>query len=224
MIKYESPANTEPGMIRLALDAKGRLMALEARPPASRGPKTSTQDNAAKPPNWTALFAAAGLDPARFQPVAPQRTPPMAFDADMAWLGTFAEGRPEQIRVETASWEGRPVFFDITGDWQHGDTSAPAPFLPFFVVFLTLVLVAAAVARHNLQLGRGDRRGSRKNRFRCFPIRDVYLGPHRCPRWRASGNLFYSSKRCIGPRFPRECCGYSIWQLNRTPGATGRTH
>ncbi len=163
VIRYESPANTEPGMIRLALDAKGRLIALEARPAGSRGLRTTDPDKPAKPPDWTVLFAAAGLDPARFLPAAPQRTPPMAFDTNMAWMGTFAEGRPEQIRVETASWEGRPVFFDIRGDWQQEGPSAPVPpvFLaPFFVGAFALMLVGAAVARHNLQLGRGDRRGA----------------------------------------------------------------
>ena len=69
VIMYATPANSEPGMIRLALDAKGRLIALEARPSAFRGPSTLARDNQpndgpAKPPGWTALFSAAGLDPA----------------------------------------------------------------------------------------------------------------------------------------------------------------
>jgi hypothetical protein len=163
VILNATPANTEPGMIRLALDAKGRLIALEARPPASRGPSTG---NPAKVPDWAALFSAAGLDAARFTPVAPQITPPLAFDANMAWTGTFEEGRPEQVRLEAASWEGRPVYFDLRGDWQQPANAAaqmPALAVTAPLVFLVAVVLAgAAMVRHNLRLGRGDLRAASK--------------------------------------------------------------
>ena len=162
-ILYGTPANTEPGMIRLELDAKGRLIQLEARPPASRGPRA---DNPAKATEWAAVFSAAGLDPSRFTPAAPQATPPMAFDANMAWTGTFEEGRGEQLRLEAASWEGRPVYFALRGDWEQpanaaAQMSALLLAVPL-VVFVALVLGGVAMVSHNLRLGRGDLRAANK--------------------------------------------------------------
>jgi serine/threonine-protein kinase len=84
-IQYDSPPNLAPGMIRLGLDPKGRLIGLEARPPIRSDP-----DGAAKPSDWPLLFAAAGLDYARFVPSPPQEVPPMAIDSRAAWTGTFA--------------------------------------------------------------------------------------------------------------------------------------
>ncbi|HYL78735.1 MAG TPA: serine/threonine-protein kinase [Bryobacteraceae bacterium] len=158
VIDYNSPPNTEPGMIRLALDANGKLIALEARP---------LETEASGAPNWTALFAAAGLDPARFTPVSPTRVPPMAADTRMAWTGTYGEGRPEHVHVEAASWQGRPVFLDIDGDWRPQVSTAlpasgPPPVVQAVFNFLLVfgVVGGALVARHNLRIGRGDRQGA----------------------------------------------------------------
>ena len=153
-ITYGSPANSEPGMIRLILDAKGRLYALEARPePGARAqaPEAST--------DWSPLFAAAGLDLARFTPAPPQLIPPVAFDARMAWTGTFTEGRKEKVRLEAASWEGRPVYFNTSGDWQLSD-SVQGGTLPVFFLFIFILIGAGMVAWNNFRLGRGDRRGA----------------------------------------------------------------
>ena len=157
VVSYNAPANTEPGMIRLILDAKGRLFALEVRPPekgaTGQAPGASAFD-------WSSLFAAAGLDPARFTRATPERTPPMAFDARAAWVGTYAENRAEKLRVEAASWQGRPVYFNITGDWPEQAVPPGAFFVPF--LFLLIFVGAASVAWNNLRLGRSDRRGATK--------------------------------------------------------------
>jgi hypothetical protein len=152
-IAYGSPANTEPGMIRLILDAKGRLYVLEARPTGAsgKGPGAS--------PDWSSLFAAAGLDLTRFTPAAPQQIPPMAFDARTAWTGTFAVDRKEQMRVEAASWEGRPVYFNISGDWQLPNAAQAGALGPALLIIVILV-GAGLVAWNNIRLGRGDRRGA----------------------------------------------------------------
>jgi len=78
VITYDQPANVEPEMVRLELDAKGRLIALEARPKATGSAGQGT--GAGRAFDWSALFAGAGLNPARFTPAPPERTPPMAFD------------------------------------------------------------------------------------------------------------------------------------------------
>ena len=159
-IAYDSPPNMEPGMIRLALDGKGRLTALEVRPPAE-----SDANAASKAADWSALFTAARLDPARFSPVAARAVPPMAFDSRMAWAGTYAEGRPEPIRLEAASWAGRPVFFSISGDWRQRANSSSTAVDRFrtllgVLVGIAILVGAALVAWRNLRLGRGDRRGA----------------------------------------------------------------
>jgi hypothetical protein len=154
-VSYDSPANTEPGMTRLILDSKGRLFQLQVIPP-------SPSDARAAPdaPDWISLFHLSGLDPSRFTPASPNQTPPMSFDARAAWTGTFAEGRTEKVRVEAASWEGRPVYFSIAGDWRR--TKAAVSTGQVVLLFIVIALMAGAgwSAWNNLRLGRSDRRGA----------------------------------------------------------------
>ena len=100
-VSEDSPAQTQPGDVRLILDAEGRLVELSILPAA-----VSEADPRA--PDWNVLLSATGLDPARMTPAAPTQIPPMFADARMAWTGTYGEGRPDQIRVEAAAWKGRP--------------------------------------------------------------------------------------------------------------------
>lgn len=65
VVTYDSPANTEPGMIRMQLSPKGDLVGLEARP----GSEEPT-GNAAPAPDWNAALAAAGLELSRLTPAA----------------------------------------------------------------------------------------------------------------------------------------------------------
>ena len=158
-VDYDSPPNSEPRMIRMTLDTTGRLTGLEAMPAEASSDSKSTA-----PFDWTLLFKDAGLDFARFTPTTPLVTPPMAFDSRMAWLGTYGEGRPEQIRVEAAAWQGRPVYFDVSGTWskpnESSDYRSRVVNLVFAVLFIFLLLGAVLVARHNLRAGRGDRKGA----------------------------------------------------------------
>jgi serine/threonine-protein kinase len=110
VISWNEPPNDQPGMVRVHLDAAGRLFHMEARPPAR-----DRSSAAAAPFDWNKLLRAAQLDPARFAAASPASVPPMAFDARMAWTGSYADSRPERVRVEAAAWEGRPVFFDVSG-------------------------------------------------------------------------------------------------------------
>ena len=158
VITYDSPPNSETGMIRMRLDAKGRLIALEARPEASEPAPDATVD-------WRKLFAAAELDPARFTRVPPRDMPPVPFDAREEWRGTFGPGRKEQVDVEAAAREGKPVYFSVGGDWQQkepADTGAYGHWYPALIaVFYTCYFLGAGVlAWQNLRKGRGDRRGA----------------------------------------------------------------
>jgi serine/threonine-protein kinase len=86
----------EPGMQAVVLDSEGRLLEFHARPPAQ-----SNAGNQGRAFDWSQLFAAAGLDSARFKAVPPWLTPTAAFDARAAWTGS-AEGN-DNLRVEAAA-------------------------------------------------------------------------------------------------------------------------
>jgi hypothetical protein len=151
------------GMTNVVVDMRGRLVHFEAVPP-QRDPPTSELPAA----DWSSLFAAAGLDPASFHSVPPEWTPLAWGDVRAAWIGSFPERKDLPVRIEAASYRGRPIYFDMVYPWTTPDRSTPyAPALgeKIWVVILCLIFFAilvggVLVARHNLQLGRVDGRGA----------------------------------------------------------------
>jgi len=153
-----------PGEAFVATDLQGRLMRFEAGTPQE---DYSTQSN--RPGNWDALFAAAGVDRSRFTPVPPEWISPVTFDDRAAWTGSYAHSPSVPIRIEAASWKGRPVYFDISGPWRRkvsfprpiADTRGQTAGFLLSLVSLTAVVVGAAfMARRNHRLGRGDVQGA----------------------------------------------------------------
>jgi hypothetical protein len=111
------------------------------------------------------LFAAAGLDPAPFMPTQPVLTPQVASDTRAAWTGTTADPVHDALRIEAATYNRRPVFFEIVGPWSRPvpSTALRAGDLTFSSVLLMLIVLpigAGLVAWRNTRLGRGDRRGA----------------------------------------------------------------
>ena len=162
----QDPPRTVSGMANLSLDTRGRLLAFEGVPPQTVSPAEPAPARF----DWARLFAEAGLDPAAFRPVESAWVPPHAFDERAAWEGAYP-GQPETtMRVEAAAFRGRPVFFQLVNPWNPPtrQTERPLPaaarmFMAFvFVVFFLMMIGAALLARHNLRLGRGDRRGAAK--------------------------------------------------------------
>lgn len=162
------PANVDPGGVVLKLDGKGRLVSLEVRPPDSPSPPPGQPEF-----DWNQLFLAAGLDSRLFAPAPASHTPQWPYDAWKAWDGVFEPGRPEAIRVEAATFRGRPVQFGIYGPWPevpdlefpqpHGQSETPAQQIRFVVLLLSgcgLLIGAVVLAKRNLALSRGDRRGA----------------------------------------------------------------
>jgi serine/threonine-protein kinase len=148
------------GMIGLNLDPQGRLVQLEAVPPQlEEGPESS------RAPDWPALFGAAGLDMARFASAEPQWLSLAGFDARAAWTGTYAQAPELPLRVEAASWRGRPVFFRVIGPWSRPGRMKPSEF-PFgnniggVSLILAVWLAAVLLAWRNFRTGRGDMRGA----------------------------------------------------------------
>jgi serine/threonine-protein kinase len=143
-----------PGLIRVQVDARGRLLHLQAQP------RSEASD--VKAPDWAMLFSAAGLDLNRFTPATPQDIPEVAADTQAAWEGDFGGGLAH-VRVEAASWRGRPVEFSVA--LANPPPFETAPIMAFIGVATFPVLIAILfagaliVAWRNLRQGRGDKRG-----------------------------------------------------------------
>ncbi len=164
-VGLEDPPASLSGMVTVYLDTRGRLWQLHAVPPqfqASSGPWPS--------PDWSALFAEAGLDPAGFTATEPKWVPAVYADSRAAWEGVHPQ-RPElRLRVEAAAYHGRPVYFEVLGPWskplrmeplENGGQGAVAEAIAA-VVLLLILLMGVLLARRNLRMGRGDRGGAFK--------------------------------------------------------------
>jgi eukaryotic-like serine/threonine-protein kinase len=151
------------GMVQVAVDMRGRLVHFEAAPPQRDPPAAELPAT-----DWSPLLAAAGLDSSSFHSVAPEWTPLAWGDARAAWTGSFPEHKDLPVRIEAASYRGKPIYFDLIYPWTKPDRSTPySPALSekIWVVILCLIFLAVLVggvlvARHNLQLGRVDGRGA----------------------------------------------------------------
>jgi hypothetical protein len=159
IVRETDPPPEVPQDALVQLDSLGRLTLLRVVPPArDSGP------GAVRIPDWKPLLTAARLNPSELVEVAPLWVPPVAFDARQAWTGTVS-GEP--IRFEAAAYQGRVVF----GAWREDrpEVSAPAEseavirrLAATAVAALWMVGLAAValLARHNVRMGRGDRRGA----------------------------------------------------------------
>jgi len=156
-VSLSDPANIVNGMVRMQLDTKARLLSFEAAPPQLEiGPAPALAPAA----DWSKLFAAAGLDQSAFTPAEPARTPGLFADARQAWKGTLP-GSGIPITIEAASYRGRPVMFQVVNPWTPATREPQKTTGPGNWVFITVLLVGAAVASYmNVRRGRADRRGA----------------------------------------------------------------
>jgi serine/threonine-protein kinase len=159
-IRPTDPPMEVSGMVTIAMDARGRLERLRAVPP-----QVETLDASAAPPDWRPFFAAAGLDYARFSPAAPKWVPEEPFDARADWEGSSA-AQTASIHVAGASWHGKPVWFAVLYPWSVPEREIETS--PYSVLSDVAILIyiggawvaGIILARRNLRLGRGDRRGA----------------------------------------------------------------
>ncbi len=157
-----NPPLNVSGMTLIVVDASGRLSELIAIPEPfdSGGTHPAT--------NWNPFFEAASLPISSLSPVTPTFNPLMFADERAAWEGRLSEGSDQIFRIEAAAYRGKPVSFEIIGPWSRSGRSAlitPGLFERLVngissLVMPGLILAAVLLARHNLKLGRGDRRGA----------------------------------------------------------------
>jgi hypothetical protein len=181
----QDPPRTVSNMVSLTLDMRGRLLGFEAVPPQVAEPQTSA------PFDWSRLFSEAGLDPSTFRPAEPVWVPPYSFDSQAAWEGTYP-GQPDtKIRIEAAAFRGRPVYFQLINPWKQPMRQEESPIptperilqAAVIVIFMVILVGAALLARHNLRLGRGDRKGAMRLAGFVFVLTIVswLFGAHHVP-------------------------------------------
>jgi serine/threonine-protein kinase len=119
-------------------------------------------------PDWSAVLAVAGLDPALFHPAPPRWSSPFDADAHVAWEGSLPRDPKTPIRVEAASYRGRLVYFELLGPWSHPERmqeraksiGQKVGFGMFFSTVIAALVIGGVLARRNLRLGRGDKAGA----------------------------------------------------------------
>jgi serine/threonine-protein kinase len=162
IVKSDDPPPIISGMISLKLDAQGRLLHFERVPDQRLQPATGHPT-----PDWSPLFAAAGLDPTQFQSTESVWTWLATSDTRVAWTGTWPGGsRP--LRVEAAALRGQPVAFSLIGPWSATDRMPPressnsdrGQFIIFIGISLAISLGTVFLMRHNIKRGGGDEAGA----------------------------------------------------------------
>jgi predicted Ser/Thr protein kinase len=156
VVSVDLPPPVHSGMITLILDPQGRLIELAAIPP-----QVEETPPLSRAPDWAALFTAASLDMSRFASVDPEWLPLVSFDARAAWTGVYPD-TDLPLRIEAASWRGRPVGFQLVAPWSRPSRMQPRTTAPLsaLIVVLALLTPALLLAWRSYRLGRGDRQGA----------------------------------------------------------------
>jgi serine/threonine protein kinase len=163
-VAWNDPPQQVSGMSGTAYDLKGRLLAFYVVTPQ----KEEAEGEAKTKADFAPLFAEARLDGSAFREVPSQRTPPFFVDSRSAYEGHWPD-RPElPLRIEVAAYRGQPVWFELVSPWTRAERMEPwkhtigERVAQSIVLSLLLILTGAGavLARRNIRLGRGDRRGA----------------------------------------------------------------
>jgi serine/threonine-protein kinase len=179
------PAGYQSGMTFISLDAAGRLLQFSHAPAGADAAAGPADPSAA----WDQLFAAAGFDRSRFTEAKPGGALRIYADTRASWLGTLPGMDDVKIRIEMASFHGRPVYFAVWGPWNlpvavpvaptagpptaavtsvaapvpaadDSDSSTTLAAIATVLVVPGVMVAAGFVARANVKAGRGDNRGA----------------------------------------------------------------
>ena len=161
-VTWFDPPFDVPGMIRVNLQPDGFLRTFEAVPPQHQPPGPSPAVD------WTPLLAATGIDMASLRSVAPEWRAPGDTDRKVAWTGTFPGQPALPMRIEAASYSGRPVWLRTIPPWRRPAVAAAAlaPLLPklgqtvLIIVFFIVCAVVPFLAWRNVRRRRADRAGA----------------------------------------------------------------
>jgi serine/threonine-protein kinase len=177
-ITWDDPPPLAPGMVAVRLDTAGKLLQFLAVPPEQ------TPDGHAPPkePDWGPFFHAAGLKvpvPPTSQ-LAPTEMPAVVADKQFRWDEVPIHDSETKVRVEAASYRGRPVAFQVVGEWrltEHAGTEAPHGIgcqdSQQAYLFLLVLIGTVVLAPHSLRAGRYDDRGASRLAVLVFAIQMV---------------------------------------------------
>lgn len=148
----------------LHLSAQGALLQFKAVPPQV----DTTPATPFVAPNWSALFAAAHLDPAAFHAVEPRWFPLAYADTRAAWEGTWPSRPDIPLRIEAAGYKGKPIYFQLISPWDKpsrmdsDNVFQQNPIGQWFGLILIFVIfgLGTYISVRNLRSGRGDLPGS----------------------------------------------------------------
>jgi serine/threonine-protein kinase len=162
LVSDDDPPADALGTATVTLDPVGSLVSL------TRVVAHETADAPTAPTiRWTALFKEAGLDEGAFAAADPVHNPPVPHDSRFAWIRSSATARHPHVTAATLG--GRVVQFDVGGNTPTPDTSKDSfatgsrtTETVLWTIIILLFVGGAALARHNVRLGQGDRRGAKR--------------------------------------------------------------
>ena len=219
-VGFADPAATVEGMSVLKLDPRGHLSYLLVIPPevdstrlqATAGtlPDSAAAETVANvngtgnpsgpsDPSWSQLLESAGLDPALLEDATPIWTPRTFSDERRAWTGTYPEEPDMPIRVEAGAYAGKINYFDVLHPWskatltrEREDRGVDAAQMAANLLVVAVLVGACYLARRNMALGRGDRRGATRlaTVIVVFFTASLLLDAHHVPRFQPEWNLF----------------------------------
>jgi predicted Ser/Thr protein kinase len=174
----DDPPRSIPGDANLVLSPAGRLERMDVLPkPATAG---------RPPPGWNPLLRAAGFDPARIAVVKPLLLPVTYADRRAAWEAKPL-GHATPVRIEAASYQGRPVSLRIVGASTPPPVQVTTPwtYIPSFVAMFGLAVILL-MARRSLRSGIGDLTGAWRLASFVFVLSMVswFAAGMRMPTWR----------------------------------------
>jgi serine/threonine-protein kinase len=189
VVQRDDPPLDVPGMLEVVLDPQGRLTRYTAIPPEveAGGPWPE--------PDWSAFFHEAELDVATFRPVPSEWRSPVDSDRRAAWEGSYS-GMPElTVRIEAAAYHGRAVWFALLPPWMAPearsapiteDTTEPLTWALVWALIVGLAFGALLLARRNLRLKRGDRKGALRVAlfvFAAYSLARLFRADHLAGFW-----------------------------------------
>jgi hypothetical protein len=200
MVTLDEPSRSVPGMRTVVVDVTGNLKSLEILPRNAEFRQTGGPLIKA---DFSPLFKLADLHQEDFVPIEPTVTPPMFADTRLAWRGHYPERPTDEVVVAAASFQGRPVYFQIIEPWkaeaiQMGiEPNSDIPIGRNIVLQATLILVvtgsAVVLAWRNVRAGRGDSGGAQKlaGAFLILGILIWLLGASHVPELFLEMRLFF---------------------------------
>ena len=165
------PPVTVPGMLTVVTDMDGSLRRFAAVPPEREAPPAQL----VALPDFTPLFSAARLDPAKFTPVPPEWSPSVVTDYRAAWTGFYRDRTDIPVRVEAAFFHNRPVFFQVIWPWTSSNRFTPRAqtgaqafrSIANYAIGVVVLIAALWIAHYNWKAGRGDLRGAARVGIYC---------------------------------------------------------